>query len=376
MTAALSPPDVAVAGRILVVDDNEANRVLLQEMLELAGHRVVLATDGPGALGSVAEEEPDLLLLDVNMPGMDGLEVCRRLRADAATASLPIILVTALADRSHRLVGIAAGANDYLTKPIDRADLLFRVRNSLRLRKLHRELAAQYRKLQELERMRDSLVHMLIHDLRTPLTGISVYLEMSRERVTELADPRLIADFEEISRAVSQLTDMVSDVLDVSRFEADAMPLRRAAIDLRRIAAEAIASLGVSRHATVEFCPPGEPVVALADPDVIRRVIANLVGNAVKFTPRGGQARVHVVSASSGPEVRVEDTGPGIPAEFHARIFEKFGQAGGNGGAPVRSSGLGLTFCKLAVEAHGGRIDVESEVGKGSTFRFTLTAPQ
>lgn len=376
MTAALCPPDLPVAGRILVVDDNEANRVLLREILELDGHRVVLATDGSGALRSVAGEEPDLLLLDVNMPGMDGLEVCRRVRADPATASLPIILVTALADRSHRLDGIAAGANDYLTKPIDRADLLLRVRNALRLRKLHRELAAQYRKLKELEQMRDSLVHMLVHDLRTPLTGISVYLEMSKDRVTELAEPRLIADFEEMSRAVSQLTDMVSDVLDVSRFEADAMPLRRAAIDLRRIAAEAIASLGVARHARVEFHPPEEPVVALADPDVIRRVIANLVGNAVKFTPRGGQARVHVVSASSGPEVRVEDAGPGIPAEFHARIFEKFGQAGGNGGPPLRSSGLGLTFCKLAVEAHGGRIGVESEVGRGSTFRFTLTAPQ
>jgi two-component system sensor histidine kinase/response regulator len=368
------PPEVAVSGRILVVDDHEANRILLQDILELDGHTAILASSGSEALHAATDPELDLVLLDVNMPGMDGLEVCRRLRAGPATASLPIILVTALAERTHRLDGIAAGANDYLTKPIDRPDLLLRVRNALRLRGLHREVATQYRKLQELERMRDNLVHMLVHDLRTPLTGISVYLQMSQERVTELADPRLIADLEEMSRAVSQLTDMISDVLDVSRLEADAMPLRRAAIDLRQIAAEAIASLGVSRHAAVEFRPPEEAVVALADPDVIRRVIANLVGNAVKFTPRDGEARVQVVSASSGPEVRVQDDGPGIPVEFHAQIFEKFGQAGGNGGRQVRSSGLGLTFCKLAVEAHGGWIGVESEVGKGSTFRFTLPA--
>jgi signal transduction histidine kinase len=198
---------------------------------------------------------------------------------------------------------------------------------------------------------------------------------MSSDRVSQLADTQLMADFAEIHRAVSQLTEMVSDVLDVSRLEADSMPLQRAPIDLRQVAAEAIASLGIPRHASVEFSPPAQPVIALADPDVLRRVIANLVGNAVKFTPRGGRARVRVARASSGPEVRVSDTGPGIPAEFHERIFEKFGQARGDGRPGVRSSGLGLTFCKLAVEAHGGRIHLESEVGKGSTFRFTVPAP-
>ncbi|HEX7024928.1 MAG TPA: response regulator, partial [Gemmatimonadales bacterium] len=292
-TTAREPP---VSGRILIVDDHEANRVLLREILELDGHRVLVATSGADALREAAAAAPDLLLLDVNMPGIDGLEVCRRLRADSVTTSLPIILVTALTDRSHRLDGIAAGANDYLTKPIDRADLLLRVRNALRLRKLHDELAQQYRRLQELEQMRDTLVHMLVHDLRTPLTGISVYLQMSQERAGELADARLIADLDDMRRAVTQLTDMVSDVLDVSRLESEAMPLRRAAIDLRQTAAEAISSLGTSRNKTVEFRPPGEPVVALADPDVIRRVIANLVGNAVKFTPQDGKALVQVLS--------------------------------------------------------------------------------
>jgi two-component system sensor histidine kinase/response regulator len=365
------PSDIPVVGRILVVDDHEANRILLRDILELDGHTAVLAASGSEALPAAADPELDLVLLDVNMPGMDGLEVCRRLRADPVTASLPIILVTALAERTHRLDGISAGANDYLTKPIDRPDLLLRVRNALRLRRLHRELAVQYGKLQELERMRDSLVHMLVHDFRTPLTSISAYLQMAQARAGELADPVLVNDLNEMSQSVDQLADMVSDVLDVSRFEAGAMPLRRSSIDLRQIAAEAIASLGGSRHAPVEFCPPGASVVALADPDLIRRVIANLLGNAVKFTPPSGQVRVQVASANSGSEVRVQDNGPGIPAEFQSHIFEKFGQAG-NGGRQVRSSGLGLTFCKLAVEAHGGWIGVESEVGKGSTFRFTL----
>jgi signal transduction histidine kinase len=366
--------DPPVSGRVLVVDDHEANRILLRDILELDGHTTILASSGSEALLAAADPELDLVLLDVNMPGMDGLEVCRRLRADPASTSLVIILVTALAERSHRLDGIAAGANDYLTKPIDRPDLLLRVRNALRLRGLHREIATQYRKLQELEQMRDSLVHMLVHDFRTPLTTISAYLQMAQARVVELADPVLVNDLEEMSQSVDELADMVSDVLDVSRFEAGAMPLRRSSIDLRQIAAEAIASVGGHRRASVEFCPPGESVVALADPDLIRRVIANLLNNAVKFTPLSGQIRVQVASATSGSLVQVQDNGPGIPVEFQGHIFEKFGQAGGTGGRVVRSSGLGLTFCKLAVEAHGGWIGVESEVGKGSTFRFTLPA--
>lgn len=369
------PPDLPVSGRILVVDDHEANRVLLRDILELDGHVAVLAGSGSEALAlAAADSELDLVLLDVNMPGMDGLEVCRRLRADPATASLPIILVTALAERAHRLDGIAAGANDYLTKPIDRPDLLLRVRNTLRLRRLHREVAEQFRKLQDLERMRDSLVHMLVHDFRTPLTAISAYLQMAQAKVGELEDPVLVNDLEEMSRSVDELADMVSDVLDVSRFESGKMPLRRSSIDLRQIAAEAIASVGAARRASVEYRPPGESVVALADPDLIRRVIANLLGNAVKFTAPDGQVRVQVKSAKAGAEVRVQDDGPGIPADLQAHIFEKFGQALSKGGRAGRSSGLGLTFCKLAVEAHGGWIGVESEVGKGSTFRFTLPA--
>jgi signal transduction histidine kinase len=362
----------ARTGRILVVDDTEANRDLLKEVLELDGNQVLLAADGSEALRAVADQVPDLVLLDVNMPGIDGLEVCRRLRADARTASLPVILVTALAERSHRLEGIAAGANDYLTKPIDRPDLLLRVRNALQLHRLHRELAEQYGKLRELEAMRDGLVHMLVHDLRNPLTGIISYLQLVQQRVRGLGDAELTEDLDAMGTSVSRLAGMVGDVLDVSRLEARAMPLSLVEWDLRGVAAEAVAWLGPSEHATVTQHPGDAPVVAAIDADLIRRVIANLVGNALKFSPRGGEVRVLVAGGSAGTEIRVSDMGDGIPPEFHQRIFEKFGQVKGAGAPSARSSGLGLAFCKLAVEAHGGTIGVESLVGQGSTFVVRL----
>jgi two-component system sensor histidine kinase/response regulator len=364
------------SGRILVVDDTEVNRILLQEMLELEGYQVILADDGAEALRAASREDPDLVLLDVNMPGMNGLEVCRRLRADSQGTSLPIILVTALADRQHRLDGIGAGANDYLTKPVDRPDLLLRVKNALRLRRLHREVAEQYARLQQLETLRDNLVHMLVHDLRSPLTGITVYLQMARERVAELGDAQLLDDFESLNASVVQLTDMVGDVLDVSRLEANAMPLRPSEIDLRTLATEAVSSLGRARHASVIQRQPDSPVLLIVDPGLIRRVIANLVGNALKFAPRESEVRVEIIRGEAAACVRVSDSGPGIAPEYHAHIFEKFGDAGANGKPKVRSSGLGLTFCKLAVEAHGGRIGVESAVGAGSTFWVMLPTLQ
>jgi two-component system sensor histidine kinase/response regulator len=362
----------AAPGRILVVDDTEANRDLLKEVLELDGNQVLLAADGAEALRSVADRIPDLVLLDVNMPGIDGLEVCRRLRADARTASLPVILVTALADRGHRLEGIAAGANDYLTKPIDRPDLLLRVRNALQLRRLHTELAEQYGRLRELEEMRDGLVHMLVHDLRNPLTGILSYLQLMQPRIRELGDAELSADLEAMGMSVNRLAGMVGDVLDVSRLEAGAMPLQLVQMDLRALAAETVALLGRSEHATVVQHLGDVPVVTDVDAELIRRVIANLVGNALKFSPRGGEVRLSVARASTEAEIRVSDMGDGIPPEYHQRIFEKFGQVKGAGAPAARSSGLGLAFCKLAVEAHGGTIGVESRVGQGSTFVVRL----
>ncbi|MEO8453003.1 MAG: HAMP domain-containing sensor histidine kinase, partial [Gemmatimonadota bacterium] len=163
-------------------------------------------------------------------------------------------------------------------------------------------------------------------------------------------------------------------VLDVNRLEADAMPLDRVSVDLHRVAAEAISNLGgMSRQARVTLVAacPGQ-FCATADAAVIRRVVANLVANAIKVTPRAGDVWVEAFAGPSGPGLRVRDTGPGIPRADQESIFDKFGQLGGGRASGVASSGLGLTFCRLAVEAHGGRIGVDSEVGKGSTFWFTL----
>lgn len=359
-----------LTGRVLVVDDVEANRLLLRDLLEVRGHEVLEASDGAEALKLVAKSAPEVVLLDVQMPGIDGFEVCRRLKAAPATAALPVLLVTALSDRDHRLEGIRAGANDFITKPIDGADLMLRVRNALQTRRLFTEVETQYRKLEQLEALRDNLVHMVVHDLRSPLTAVYGNLQLIQLDVEPLG-PDAAETLSVTLRSTQRIIDMVSDLLDVSRLEAGKIPLELEPVDLGVLAAETVRNVGAGAR-RIHYDPPAATVTARCDPKVIGRVITNLLDNAIKFTPDGAAVRITVaLDQGAGARVAVHDVGPGIPAEAQEVIFQKFGQVSGVKQAR-RSSGLGLTFCKLAVEAHGGRIGVESVVGHGSTFWFVV----
>jgi len=363
-----------VTGRVLVVDDQDANRLLMRELLESQGHEVVEAVDGTEALQRVGEIAPDVVLLDIGMPGMDGFEVCRRLKADPATAPIPVLLVTAMAQRDQRLLGIGAGANDYITKPVDRSDLSLRVRNAIRMRQLYLEVEEQYRRLEKLELLRDSLVHMIVHDLRSPLAGIRAYLDLLRLDGAGKLDAALTESIDAARKVAVEMTDMVSDLLDVSRLEVGKMPLELAPADVGALVVEAVTASGTAGRVRIRVEPPADKSRVVCDAVVIRRVIANLVGNAVKFTPLTGQITVLVRGDVGGSEVRVEvaDTGPGIPQEYQQKVFEKYGQVEAARHGAKHSTGLGLTFCKLAVEAHGGRVGLESAVGRGSTFWLVL----
>ena len=363
----------AVTGRVLVVDDQDPNRLLLRDLLEAQGHEVIEAVDGSEALQQVATTAPDVVLLDIGMPGMDGFEVCRRIKSEPSTASIPVLLVTALSQRDHRLLGIGAGANDYITKPIDKSDLTLRVRNAVRMHQLYVEVEQQYQRLERLELLRDSLVHMIVHDLRSPLAGIRAYLDLLKLDGAGRLDREMTQSIDEARKVAVEMTDMVSDLLDVSRLEAGKMPLELVLTDLGIVATDAVTGIGAAaRRVSLQLQQAPERLRAMIDASVIRRVIANLVGNAIKFTPASGRIRVSVQGVEGSVRVSVADTGGGIPREFHDKIFEKFGQVEAARHGTKHSSGLGLTFCKFAVEAHGGTIGVESVVGQGSTFWFLV----
>jgi len=312
------------------------------------------------------------------MPEMNGYEVCRHLKSDPTLAAIPVIFISALNETMDKVKAFGLGGVDYVTKPFQFEEIHARVETHLKLRQLQKDLERQnrqikesYDRLRELETLRDNLVHLVVHDLRSPLALMAGYVDLIKVKIAAKLNASEVGYIDVIGKHTAKLLDMVTTLLDVSRMEAGEMPLNRQACDLAAVAKEVTDSHSVlagRRQLSIES--QSGPLSVHADKDILQRVIGNLIGNAIKFTPDGGQIRMTISCKDSMARVAVTDTGPGVPAEYHIRIFEKFGQVDKQ--ARRHSTGLGLTFCKLAVEAHGGSIGIESEVGKGSTFWFAL----
>lgn len=365
---------------IMLVDDTPANLSLLEEILRGRGYRVVAFPRGAMALRAAAANPPDLILLDIMMPEMDGFEVCRRLKADERLGETPVIFISALDDTANMLRAFDSGGVDYVSKPFQESEVLARVAAHLRLRQQQLEIEAQRRRAQEsyerlcdLESQRDQLVHMIVHDMRSPLMGILGFSEILEMELRQAGNGDLLELTRQLRASGAYLNEMVSTLLDVSRLEAGAMPVNKRQCELGNLIADALDALkAYSREARIEFHPPNAPVAAICDPDLTRRILQNLVANALKFGGAKGLVCVDLSVTESGVVVAVSDTGDGIPLEYQARVFDKFAQAPGGGSGKAYSTGLGLTFCKLAVEAQGGEIGLKSEIGRGSTFQFNI----
>jgi len=375
-------PEVQKTPDILVVDDTPANLQLLTAMLKKRGYRVRPVPGGKLAIQAIQKEKPDLILLDINMPEMNGYEVCEQLKADAALKEIPVLFISALDETIDKIKAFAAGGVDYITKPFRFEEVEARVRTHLKLRQLQIELERQNRQLQEnydqlrkLEDLQDNLTHMIIHDMRSPLLGITGNLELLEMDAGKKLSSNELAILEDARSSGLLLVGMVNSLLDVSRLEQGQMPLNVTKSDIDVLIQNALNSLGsLTKQISLTHQKQSPPVTVNCDANLITRVIANLVGNAVKFTPKEGRVTVSVERNGDKAKLCVSDTGSGIPREYHKKIFEKFGQVETRQQRNMQSTGLGLTFCKLAIEAHCGKIGLESEVGKGSTFWFTLPA--
>lgn len=363
------------AQSVLLVDDLPANLELLAGMLKSKGYKTRAAVNGEAALQAVNTEKPDLILLDINMPDLNGYEVCERLHADEEFRDIPVIFLSALNETLDKVRAFGAGGVDYVSKPFQFEEVEARVRTHLELRRQKELLRRNYEKLKELEKLRDGLVHMMVHDLRSPLSVIISYLDFLKRDLKEAFTGDVAEDIGEARKAADAMLRLVSTMLDASKIESGSMKLSLAECDVPALleqAAVAMKSLAGGRQLLVEPCAP---IRARVDVELISRVVQNLVGNALKFAPReGGYVRLAAAPLPGGFRVTVENNGPDIPVGHQKEIFEKFGQLDAGGVRRPYSTGLGLNFCKLAVEAHGGRIGVESSPGKPTVFWFELKA--
>ena len=374
--AAVGQQPAVAPGLLLVVDDDATNRDVLSRRLKQQGHSVKTASNGREALQLLREDAFDLVLLDIMMPDMDGYEVLGHIKADARLQHIPVIMISALNEVQSVVRCIEAGAEDYLAKPFTPTLLKARIGACLEKKRgrdretvLFEQLEKNYKRPQEVEKLRDDMRNMIVHDLRTPLTAVIVGVEMLKKDAALNETQR-----EMMAIALGggkTLLGMINDLLDVEKMESGSTQLQRVELSTGALVAGAVEQVAPlaqdGQTALVTEIPSGLPPFP-GDENLLSRTLVNLIANAIKFTP-GGTVTVTASQDRESIRFAIRDTGEGIPSEAFERIFEKFAQLD----SPNRvGTGLGLAFCKLAVEAHGGRIEVESAPGLGSTFSFTI----
>jgi signal transduction histidine kinase len=364
--------------KVLIVDDNAANRALAEAALEDEDYRTIVASDGEEALRLLDEERPDCVLLDVRMPNMDGFEVCRRIRSRATGGDVPVIFLTAQRDVDTFDAARQAGGDDFLTKPLQPAELVLRIQSALELSRANMQLREQ---IEIIKRQRDDLMRLslakerltafLVHDLKNPVNSMDLRAQQAL-RDSELSERgrRALLHIRDETRTLLRL---ILNLLDISRSDEGSLPLRRSEVALEVLAASVVEELELrATMSNVKLEHSIEPSSVSGDPDILRRVVANLVDNAIRHAPEGSAVVIGARVANGHLTIEVIDRGPGIPPEQRQRIFDPFVQLEAGERVVTRlGRGLGLTFCRVAAEAHGGRIEVR-DACPGAIFALML----
>ena len=356
---------------ILIVDDEVRNRDLLRAFLG-GSYRLLEAASGEEALQLAAQQPVDLVLLDVMMPGRDGYVTCAELKARAQEHFLPVILITSLGDLAHRNLGWQAGADDFLAKPVDRQELLHRVRALLRLRAQEILIHGQVQKLRDLQALKDETLSLLVHDMRAPLCGLMAYLHLFLEN----AQGQLFEDAQAAMQAADAIRYALEDMLQIRLIEERRLPVVRAQVELAEIVSSVQALLEPGarrRRIAVDASVEGGPA-ALVDGKLVRRALENLVLNALRYTPEGSDVQIRAAQVGGVVSFEVGDRGPGVPAALRDGLFDKFASLEERRGGQRKGFGLGLYLVRLVCEGHGGRVEVIDRPGGGALFRMIWPA--
>jgi signal transduction histidine kinase len=368
---------------VLVVDYDGAMRQAIASVLVTAGYRAAQAANEEHALAALADAEPvDLVVLDYVMGGSSCSTLCKAIRRMDAGADLPILVISAASDSASHRSAVEAGADDFLTKPVHRGELLLRIRSLLQFRRMRHELAASNDLLRQqrdailrVQQQKDELMEVIVHDLKNPLAAIAAnadFLTMAREMNEDVRECS-----HSIASAAENMLRMVHNVLDVSRAEDATLALSMSSVDLASVAQKTcslMARRAEEKRVILSASVPSHALVLSADADLIRRLLENLIDNAVRYTSAGGHVTVCVAEAGDELALSVIDEGPGVPAEHRERIFEKYAQLDRHIDREQQrfGRGIGLAFVKLAVQTHGGRIWIDENLPRGSRFEIRL----
>jgi len=370
---------------ILIVDDHPTNLEILFELFEQTQFEVSFASDGRTCLEIARADHPDMILLDIMMPDMDGFEVCRRLKCHPETRDIPVIFMTALADTVDKVKGFELGAIDYITKPFQAQEVLARVNTHLMVQRLQRELSEKNAELQEslerekeLNQIKSRFISIASHELRSPLTIISMTEKMLKRYADRMSAEKKLEQLNIIGDAVAKMTDLLDDVLLLLKIESHQFQCRPTPLDVAaycRDIADQFRAICAETH-RIEFTTHGDGFTMNADPKLLRHIFSNLLSNAIKYSPNGGTIRFDIYREDDAAMMRfgISDEGIGIAPGDLELLFNAF-HRGGNV-EQIKGTGLGLWIVKQFVELHAGTLVVDSELGRGTAFTIRLPLQQ
>lgn len=379
---------------ILIVDDQPKTLRLLTTMLEKQGFRVRTAIDGDVALEAVANQLPDLILLDIMMPNMNGYEVCQKLRAAEATQNIPIIFLSAITNTEDIVKAFTAGGNDYVSKPFQAQEVLARVETHLELRKMEQELKHKNMLLEqelmerraaeialrealmrekELSRLKSQFLTMVSHEFRTPLTVIQSSAELFATYHHRLNEDERAHQLENIRQSIKTITTLLDNSLLLNYAESNILPYHPVAVDVVRFCKKLVEEINnLNPKRTIHFSHEPARIHVEIDPQLTRYILLNVLNNAIKYSPVTCPIMLEVHRYNGNVQFRVEDQGIGIPANDLVHLFEPFYRAKNVG--ETAGLGIGLSVAKLAIDLHQGTIQIDSQENRGTTITITLPA--
>ena len=359
---------------ILVVDDDPLNLRLFLDQLARAGFKILVAPSGKRALQQIEHVKPDLILLDVMMPGIDGFETCVRLKADETIKDVPVIFMTALSDTLDKVKGFEVGGVDYITKPCQYEEVFARINTHLTIRMLQEQLKKQNSQLKELNASKDKFLSMISHDLRSPFSSLRGLIQFTAENIQGWNKAKIEDAINLVSSSTNNLYALIENLLTWSRIQRGVIEFQPQYVEIRKVIVQDVALFGLiaeQKEIALINCVE-RSLLAYGDINMIDAVLRNLISNALKFTHSGGCVKIAAAQENQFVKISVSDTGVGLRKENIAKLFRIDARYKQLGTAQEKGTGLGLILCREFVEKNGGEIGVESKINQGSTFFFTL----
>ena len=362
--------NIAALPLILIADDEPTNRMLLKRVLA-SRYRIMEAEDGRDALDLLAQNPVDMLLLDVMMPSLTGLDVLEQVRANAATADLPIILISALSDNDDIIQGLKLGANDYIPKPIEIDVVSARVDTHIKLKQMTDLRKHTIAQLEAAQQMKDRLFRIASHDLKSPLSNVALAEVLLRQIIPE--DPTVTEILDTLRATTETMNHVISEFLDMAATQSGSIDIHLEPVSVQEVVMEVAAAYSITAQKKEILLDVADlPGIALADRARLSQVLSNLLSNAIKYSPPNSTVTLWSEIGSGIVRTHIADQGAGIPVDERQKLFTEFGKLSTRPTGGESSTGLGLWIVKHMVSLQGGAVGVDCPPEGGSIFWVDL----